>query len=497
MGLFLTVFFFFFFFFFFLKMLFLAPLYFFQVISAQTYTSCNPLIDWCDPVPALSSLLVTDFRQINSPEIDRYDPYLTSSKVTYLNDLGAQFQILQRGDSPTVESDFFIMFGHVEFEAQAAPGRGIISSMVLISEDLDEIDIEWIGSDTTQFQTNFFSKGDTRTYDRGGFHAVETPQQQFHKYTIDWTKDSVTWGVDGNIVRTLVNNGDNYYPQSPMQVRFGSWAGGDPSNAQGTIEWAGGPTDYSQGPYNFYVKTISVQDYSTGKEYAYTDHSGTWTSIQAVDGEISGGPKFTSNYTNTSNSNNGSEGSNQSDPNSNNSNGPSVVWIDRNAKPSSTAPAESFQSPTLTFVPPANVPSSATVPTPPITTVYTYDGNAGFVISTVWDSSIGNDINSDFGDGAPNDNSGAMTFQFDEGSFHKLKRQHNPENFNAVATPTSRGNSYRVGGSIGNARNVQGKSNDNNNSMAANAASKANICLLSSTAGIAVLLCTVFGSLVF
>ncbi|KAF5098761.1 hypothetical protein D0Z00_001920 [Geotrichum galactomycetum] len=385
------------------------------------------------------------------------------------------------------------MFGHIEFEAQAAPGRGIISSMVLISEDLDEIDIEWVGSDTVQFQTNYFSKGDTSTYDRGGFHAVETPQQQFHKYTIDWTKDSVTWGVDGTIVRTLVNNGDNYYPQSPMQVRFGSWAGGDPGNAPGTIEWAGGPTDYTQGPYNFYVKTISVQDYSTGKEYAYTDHSGTWTSIQAVDGEISGDPKFTSNYTDTSKNDN--QGSNQSGNNSNNSNGPSVVWVDENSNPPSTAPVDSFQLPTLTFVSPSNVPSSVTVPTPPITTVYTYDGNTGFVISTVWDSSIGSNINSDFGDGVPKDNSGAMTFQFDEGSFSKRKRQHNSQEFSAVATPTSPGNNYRVGGSIGNARNVQGKSNDN--SVAANAASKANICLLSSTAGIAVLLYTVFGSLVF
>lgn len=475
-------------------MLFLVYLYFFQVISAQTYTSCNPLIDMCDPVPALSSLLVTDFRQINSPEIDRYDPYLTVNKVTYLNDLGAQFEISERGDSPTVESDFFIMFGRIEFEAQAAPGRGIISSMVLISEDLDEIDIEWIGSDTAQVQTNYFSKGDTSTYDRGGFHAVETPQQQFHTYTIDWTKDSITWGIDGNIVRTLVNNGDNYYPQSPMQVRFGSWAGGDPSNSPGTIEWAGGPTDYSQGPYNFYVRTLSVQDYSTGKEYAYTDHSGTWTSIQAVDGEINGDPKFTSNYADTNNGDNGSEGNNESDNNSDN-NGPSVVVVDGNSEPSATAPTESFQPPTLTFVPPVNDPSSAIVSAPPITTVYTDNGSTGFVISTVWDSSIGSDVNPGSGEEASNENGGTMTFQFDEGSSNKLKRHYNVQDVNAVATPTSSAINYRVGGSIGNARFGQGKANDN--SMTANSASKANICLFSSTAGLAMFLYTVFGSLVF
>lgn len=39
------------------------------------------------------------------------------------------------------------------------------------------------------------------------------------------------------------------------------------------------------------IKDIFVQDYSTGKEYVYTDKSGTWQSIKAVDGQVGAGPQ--------------------------------------------------------------------------------------------------------------------------------------------------------------------------------------------------------------
>lgn len=39
------------------------------------------------------------------------------------------------------------------------------------------------------------------------------------------------------------------------------------------------------------VKSIRVQDYSSGKEYVYTDKSGSAKSIKAVDGQIGAGPQ--------------------------------------------------------------------------------------------------------------------------------------------------------------------------------------------------------------
>jgi hypothetical protein len=37
-----------------------------------------------------------------------------------------------------------------------------------------------------------------------------------------------------------------------------------------------------------YVKSIKVTDYSTGTAYEYSDKSGSWKSIRAIDGSIKG-----------------------------------------------------------------------------------------------------------------------------------------------------------------------------------------------------------------
>ncbi|KAF5093710.1 hypothetical protein D0Z03_002307 [Geotrichum reessii] len=249
-------------------------------VSAQ----CNPLNSACDPVPALGGSLNTNF--VNGAS-DRYVPIFAADKISYGSN-GVDFQVSGPGNNPSIDSNFYLMFGRIEFEAQAAPGVGIVSSMVLISDDKDEIDIEWLGGDVTQVQSNYFSKGDTSVYNRGAFHELASPQTNFYTYAIDWTSERVIWYVNGAPVRTLPNPGTGYYPQSPMKIRFGSWAGGDSSNAPGTIEWAGGLTDYSAGPFNFYVRNLNVQDYSTGTAYKFNDQSGSWTSVEAINGKVNG-----------------------------------------------------------------------------------------------------------------------------------------------------------------------------------------------------------------
>lgn len=136
-----------------------------------------------------------------------------------------------------IQSNWYIMFGKVEYVIQAAPGKGIVSSAVMQSDDLDEIDWEWLGVDDTQVQTNYFGKGDTSTYNRGGYSADPNNQNQFKTYTIEWTSTQVVWQIDGQTVRVLTPEtaDPNQYPQTPMRVKVGVWAGGDPKNAPGTI----------------------------------------------------------------------------------------------------------------------------------------------------------------------------------------------------------------------------------------------------------------------
>ena len=203
------------------------------------------------------------------------------------------------------------MFGHVEFVLKAAPGVGIVSSAILQSDDLDEIDFEWLGGDDGNVQTNYFGKGETTSYNRGDTSPAAGNHDGFNTYAIDWTANQITWSVNGAIVRTLTPSSTNGYPypQTPMMIKLGSWSGGDPSNPVGTIresqfllsktsmklmirniEWATGgsgiTTNYAAGPYTMQVKSIAVTDYSTGSQYTYSGTEGTWQSITAVGGTV-------------------------------------------------------------------------------------------------------------------------------------------------------------------------------------------------------------------
>lgn len=253
-----------------------------NIVSAQTTTKCNPLNSQCAADPALGRSVSTDFTSESS------DYTSAGNSITYGPD-GAQMTIAKQGDAPLLTSNWFLMFGRVEVVMKAAPGTGIVTSAVLQSDDLDEIDWEMLGSDPSQIQTNYFGKGQTGSYDRGTFVADATSQSQFNTYTIDWTATQIVWQINGNTVRTLTpSQAPGQYPQTPLQIKIGPWAGGDSSNAPGVIAWAGGATDYSQS-YSMYVKSISAQDYSTGKEYSYSGTDGTWQQVKSNGGEINSG----------------------------------------------------------------------------------------------------------------------------------------------------------------------------------------------------------------
>ena len=114
--------------------------------------------------------------------------------------------------------------------------------------------------------------------------TVSTPEETFHTYAINWTSSKIEWLVDGSVVRTLnyadALDGENF-PQTPSRIKIGIWAGGDPDNEEGTIEWAGGETDYDDSPFTMYVESIKVINYNPAKSYTYTDKTGSYTSIKA------------------------------------------------------------------------------------------------------------------------------------------------------------------------------------------------------------------------
>lgn len=224
---------------------------------------------------------------------------------------GAEFTIHKQEDAPTIVTDYYIFYGEVSVEMKASPGTGIVSAVYMLSDANDEIDwvsstlhyLPWetnllmviqeaLGGSTDKLQTNYYGKGDnSEDYDRWTWQPVTTPQEVFHKYTWIWSKEKLSWAIDGTVVRTVdyadAKDGTRF-PQTPMRVRIGIWAGGDPGRIKGTIDWAGGETDYSKAPFTMYVKSVEIVNYTPAESYVYSDKSGSSDSI-GINGAVSSG----------------------------------------------------------------------------------------------------------------------------------------------------------------------------------------------------------------
>jgi hypothetical protein len=74
-----------------------------------------------------------------------------------------------------------------------------------------------------------------------------------------------------------------------MRLKLGNWAGGADGNAEGTITWAGGKTDFSKGPFDMYVQDVSITNYNPAESYEYGDKTGSYQSIKINKGDGSSG----------------------------------------------------------------------------------------------------------------------------------------------------------------------------------------------------------------
>ena len=120
-------------------------------------------------------------------------------------------------------------YGFYAVSMKAASCSGVISSFFTYNGwPWDEIDIEFLGNDTTKVQFNYYTNGKgghEYIYDLG-FDASEG----FHEYAFDWQEDSITWYVDGKPVYRATAD----IPSAAGNIMMNLWNVAD-SNAG----WAG------------------------------------------------------------------------------------------------------------------------------------------------------------------------------------------------------------------------------------------------------------------
>ncbi len=220
--------------------------------AAQTSTTCNPLHKTCPQDAALGTTYETTFNESMTEFDPNFFNITAGADLITFSAKGAELTITNQGDSVTVQTAFYIMFGRVEMIFQAASGVGIISTYNLLSDTLDEIDLEIMGGNTSYVSNNFFGWGNTSQFNSDyepttGSQWSNGAMGAMHNYTVDWEQEEIRWWMDGDLVRTQPYLPVGEYPQSPSFLKFGIWAGGDPTLPKGTREWAGGDTDYSKG----------------------------------------------------------------------------------------------------------------------------------------------------------------------------------------------------------------------------------------------------------
>nr|APX61206.1 GFP::LicBM3 [synthetic construct] len=159
------------------------------------------------------------------------------SQVTFSN--GKMILTLDReygGSYPYKSGEYrtksFFGYGYYEVRMKAAKNVGIVSSFFTYTgpsdnNPWDEIDIEFLGKDTTKVQFNWYKNGvgGNEYLHNLGFDA----SQDFHTYGFEWRPDYIDFYVDGK----KVYRGTRNIPVTPGKIMMNLWPG------IGVDEWLG------------------------------------------------------------------------------------------------------------------------------------------------------------------------------------------------------------------------------------------------------------------
>ncbi len=130
------------------------------------------------------------------------------------------------GEHTAAEYRTHKMLGYGLYEVSMKPIKndGVVSSFFTYTgpsdnNPWDEIDIEFLGKDTTKVQFNYFTdgKGNHEKIIDLGFDATE----EFHTYGFEWLEGSIKWYVDGVEVHSATDN----IPQTPGRLMMNVWNG--------------------------------------------------------------------------------------------------------------------------------------------------------------------------------------------------------------------------------------------------------------------------------
>ena len=188
------------------------------------------------------------------------------------------------------------LYGYGDFEVRMKPSNevGTVSTFFTYTDKWnvvdgeenkhDEIDIEFLGKDTTKVQFNYFVSGvgeHEYMYDLG-FDA----SKEFHNYGFRWEADCITWLVDGKTAYQVKKTATQDLPSQAGRIMMSYW----PSSAEG---WSGKFNGNTSKTSDYeWVKCSSDSIYADGEEPVdpiIPDEGINWAEINPTNVDFSTG----------------------------------------------------------------------------------------------------------------------------------------------------------------------------------------------------------------
>ncbi|KAJ6614618.1 glycoside hydrolase family 16 protein [Mycena sp. CBHHK59/15] len=245
---------------------------------------CNPLysnsLTSCKPNPVCKSGVHTfkdNSRVLSNAtyytgNASEYDFIVNNGNIMNTNSSGGELAMLltEANGGTRLSSTRYFHYGTVTATMKTGRWAGIVTAFIAMSDVKDEIDWEFPGNTTTEGQSNYFWQGLVTQPNHGAVASnLSDTYANYHDYTIDWQPETLTFLIDGNVVRTIKKgdlsvNGVSEYPTTPARIQLSIWPAGTASSAAGTVQWSGGLINYNDPDYvsagHFYalVKSVNI-----------------------------------------------------------------------------------------------------------------------------------------------------------------------------------------------------------------------------------------------
>lgn len=140
-------------------------------VGAYCLGGCDPLFSHtlksCVPAPVCKT---QDYKLKSLSDVMDISDYLgdaskanwqVSGKPVVYNDNSLLLTMAPDTVGTLMSSTHYVWYGKISATMTSSQGQGVVTAFIMMSDVKDEIDFEFVGTDTEHVQTNFYSQGVT------------------------------------------------------------------------------------------------------------------------------------------------------------------------------------------------------------------------------------------------------------------------------------------------------------------------------------------------